>query len=213
MAQIDDSGGGGHDKKGKKRAKKSSTHVDMTPLVDLAFLLLTFFVLTSTFSDPKVMSLTYPAKPKPDDVIDPDKAKVNNAITFLLSKDKIYYYEGAFKKEPTDGMPATTLKETDFSADGVRKLLIEKNSYVLNRKVPLLGDLKARKITDDQMKEELSKAKGNKDALKVLIKTNDKATCRNFIDLIDELKINDIGVMAPVDLLKSEEDLINAKDK
>jgi hypothetical protein len=63
------------------------------------------------------------------------------------------------------------------------------------------------------MKEELGKAKGNKEALKVLIKTNEKATCRNFIDLIDELKINDIGVMAPVDLMKSEEELMNAKDK
>jgi biopolymer transport protein ExbD len=212
MAQIDDSGGGGHDKKGKKRAKKGSTHVDMTPLVDLAFLLLTFFVLTSTFSDPKVMSLTYPAKPKPEDVIDKDKAKVNNAITFLLSKDKIYYYEGEFYAPGNPkGMPPTKLEETDFSATGVRKLLIEKNSYVLSRKAPLMNKLNQGKINDAQLTEELKTVKGNKDALKVLIKTDSKATCRNFIDLIDELKINDIGVMAPVDLMKSEEELIKAK--
>ena len=91
MAEIAEGGGGGHDK-GKKRAKKASTKVDMTPMVDLAFLLLTFFVLTSTFSKPKVMSLVYPAKPKPNEVIPP--AKVNNGITFLISEDKIYYYQG-----------------------------------------------------------------------------------------------------------------------
>ncbi|MFN5845914.1 MAG: ExbD/TolR family protein, partial [Flavobacteriia bacterium] len=94
MAEIAEGGGGGHDKKGKKRAKKSSTRVDMTPMVDLAFLLLTFFVLTSTFSKPKVMSLVYPAKPDPNEKIEPQK--INNAITFLLSEDKIFYYSGQY---------------------------------------------------------------------------------------------------------------------
>ena len=57
MAEIAESGGGGLGKGGKKRAKKQSTRVDMTPMVDLAFLLLTFFVLTSTFSKPKSMEI------------------------------------------------------------------------------------------------------------------------------------------------------------
>jgi biopolymer transport protein ExbD len=61
MAQLNtDSGGGSHKKGGKVKAKKHSTTVDMTPMVDLAFLLLTFFVLTSTFSKPKTMEITFP---------------------------------------------------------------------------------------------------------------------------------------------------------
>lgn len=92
MAQIVENGGGDSGK-GKKRPKKSSTHVDMTPMVDLAFLLLTFFVLTSTFSKPKVMSLVYPAKDVPEST---EKPVVKNAITFLITKDRVFYYKGEF---------------------------------------------------------------------------------------------------------------------
>lgn len=205
MAEIADSGGGGGHKGGKKRAKKSSTRVDMTPMVDLAFLLLTFFVLTSTFSKPKIMSLVYPAKPK-----DPqgETAEVKEAITFLLSDDRIFYYEGEFRQEPGDGKPATKLKETDFSASGIRKLLTEKNHFVLGQKAVLDQQLRSRQIVDSTYTNRLIKAKSDKMALKVLIKTDIEATCKNFIDLVDELKINDIGVVAPVDLTKPEEDLL-----
>jgi biopolymer transport protein ExbD len=209
MAEIAEGGGGGHDK-GKKRAKKASTKVDMTPMVDLAFLLLTFFVLTSTFSKPKVMSLVYPAKPKPNEVIPP--AKVNNGITFLISEDKIYYYQGQFYTAGNpDGKPATELKETNFGPSGLRKLLADLNSTVLKNKEGLDKQLHSKQIQDTTYERMLNEFKGSKEALKVLIKTDDKATCKNFIDLVDELKIAQIGVIAPVDLMKSEQDLMKAK--
>lgn len=200
-------GGGGH--KGKKRAKKASTRIDMTPMVDLAFLLLTFFVMTSTFSKPKVMSLVYPAKPEPNEPIS-DEAKINNAITFLLSEDKIFYYEGEF--HPQGGSkPATVLEETTFGAQGVRKVLTDKNKFVLGKKYLLDEKLKNKQLKVEEYEAELKKAKGAKEALKVLIKTDSKATCKNFIDLVDELKINDIGVVAPVDLMQSELTLMEEK--
>lgn len=204
MAEIAESGGGGGGKHGKKRAKKGSTRVDMTPMVDLAFLLLTFFVLTSTFSKPKAMPLVYPAKPDPTQPPPPDQ-KVYNAITFLLSEDKIFYYKGEFKG------PATELKETTFGADGVRKLLAEENNHVLQAKAKLEQQLNSGQIADTTYTSKLIEAKKHKDALKVLIKTDVKATCKNFIDLIDELKINDVGVIAPVDMNKQEEELLNSK--
>jgi len=211
MAEIAEGGGGGHDK-GKKRAKKSSTRVDMTPMVDLAFLLLTFFVLTSTFSKPKVMSLVYPAKPDPAQEIEPQK--INNAITFLLTEDKIFYYSGQYYPANAPGPKGpTVLEETDFSAKGVRKLLADRNAFVLKGKEGLDKKLKAKQIQDSTYLRMLVDFKKDLQSLKVLIKTDDKATCKNFIDLIDELKIAEIGVIAPVDILASELDLVNQKIK
>ncbi len=211
MAEIAESGGGGHGKGGKKRAKKSSTRVDMTPMVDLAFLLLTFFVLTSTFSKPKVMSLVYPAKPDP---LKKEKPQlVSNAVTFLLSKDKIFYYTGAFVSaaNPVPGKMPTELKETNFGPEGVRKLLADLNTYVIKGKEPLEAKLKSKQIADSTYLRMVRDLKKSPDALKVLIKTDDQATCRNFVDLVDELKVSDIGVIAPVDILGSELDLLKTK--
>ncbi len=211
MAEIAEGGGGGQGK-GKKRAKKASTRIDMTPMVDLAFLLLTFFVMTSTFSKAKVMSLVYPAKPKPDEVIPP--SKINNAITFLISEDKVYYYSGQFYPEGNpDGKPATQLEETNFGPSGLRKVLADRNAFVLKGKEGLDTKLQKKQIQDTTYERMLNDFKRNKEALKVLIKTDDKATCKNFIDVIDELKIAQIGVIAPVDLTKSELELIKAKQK
>jgi biopolymer transport protein ExbD len=211
MAEIAEGGGGGHSK-GKKRAKKGSTRVDMTPMVDLAFLLLTFFVLTSTFSKPKVMSLVYPAKV--DDPTEVDGPKINNAITFLLSEDKIYYYSGQYYPKSAPGPKGPTkLEETNFGPDGVRKLLAEGNEYVLSGKVELQKKLDKKLIQDSVYVNMLTDLKKKDQALKVLIKTDDKATCKNFIDLIDELKIAEIGVVAPVEIMASELDLLKEKLK
>ncbi|NBR13188.1 MAG: hypothetical protein EBQ94_11925 [Flavobacteriales bacterium] len=214
MADMGEGGGGGDHGKGKKRAKKSSTRVDMTPMVDLAFLLLTFFVLTSTFSKPKVMSLVYPAKV--DDLPPGERPKINNAITFLLSEDEIFYYVDQYysKANPGPNGPTKLLK-TDFGPKGVRKLLADGNSYVLEGKEKLKEKLDKKQLADTTYLSMLSKLKQNKLALKVLIKTDDKATCKNFIDLIDELKIAEIGVIAPVDILGSELELLkeNSKNK
>lgn len=208
MAQIQDTGG--QEKGGKKRAKRAIPVVDMTPMVDLAFLLLTFFVMTSTFSKPKVMSLVYPAKPK---VNDPKPTQeINNAVTFLLSDERIFYYQDAFYSEGNaKGKPATQLEETDFSPQGVRKLLTDLNRFVLEKKAGYDQELKRGQIADSTYLRMVREAKSDNAALKVLIKTDDMATCKNFIDLIDELKIADIGVIAPVDINAEELKLVKAK--
>src|SRR4051812_44848165 len=93
-------GGGGHEKKGKKRGKKSSPRIDMTPMVDLGFLLITFFILTTTMNKPQAMELNMPDKTQ-DNQEQPVKA--SHSLTLILGKfDKVYWFTGT-PKEAKDG--------------------------------------------------------------------------------------------------------------
>ena len=94
MAEMDTSSGGGHKKgPGVKKGKKLSTRVDLTPMVDLGFLLITFFIFTTTMSQPTAMKLFLPKDTdKPEEQ---NKAKESGALTIMLgAKDHVYYYEG-----------------------------------------------------------------------------------------------------------------------
>ena len=94
MASLDSGGDDGHKKgPGVKKAKKMSTRVDMTPMVDLGFLLITFFIFTTTMAQPTAMNLFMPKDvEKPDDQ---NKVKETGAFTILLGKgDQVYFYEG-----------------------------------------------------------------------------------------------------------------------
>lgn len=207
MAEIQEGGGGGH-KGGKKRAKKQSTRVDMTPMVDLAFLLLTFFVLTATFSKPKTMELTFPAPPE-----NPiDQPPIKNGITFLLSKDdRIFYYEGEFRPEANDKGPKTTLSELNFSQGSLHKYLLDKNKEMQDKIMALDAKHKNNQLPDTTFKRMVREVKADKSSYTYLIKTDDKATYKNVIDVIDELNINVVGKYVMVDILKPELDLVIEK--
>lgn len=211
MAEIAEEGGGGGHGKGKKRAKKPSARIDMTPMVDLAFLLLTFFVLTSTFSKPKTMEINYPAKPDPKDNIKPPEVK--NGLTLILTKDnKIFYYKGEFIL-PNDpkGRPATQLEETDFSTNGLHKILTELNKSAIEEIKTLEEKAKRKEIPDTTFKRLVMEAKGKKEALTVLIKTDDEATYKNFIDVVDELNLCMVGKYLTVDMMPQEYELLKQK--
>jgi biopolymer transport protein ExbD len=117
MAEISQDGG---KKEGKVRSKKTSTRIDMTPMVDLAFLLLTFFVMTTTLNKPQTMEITMPEKPKEQD----KQPLVNekHVLTLILgANNKVYWYLGI-----TD--PKVEL--SDFSNDGIRKVLLQQNAQI-----------------------------------------------------------------------------------
>ncbi|MBL7950210.1 MAG: biopolymer transporter ExbD [Flavobacteriales bacterium] len=202
MAQVPEGGGGGGGK-GKKRAKKGSTHIDMTPMVDLAFLLLTFFILTTTMYKPSSLQMTYPVPPKPDDP-PPPPTQLSNAVTLLLTKnDQIFYYKGEFRKEATEKGPPTTLTQTNFK--DVQKLLVENNKQTVAKLNEVAKEFNEKKITEDEYNEKRKAIKGDKDNLKAIIKTDADAKYRNMIDMVDEMDISGIGSYGVVDKLKPEE--------
>ena len=104
MAEMDTSSGGGHKKgPGVKKGKKLSTRVDLTPMVDLGFLLITFFIFTTTVSQPTAMKIFLPKDvDKPEEQ---NKVKESAVLTIMLAGgDRIYYYEGSdpVKLQPTN---------------------------------------------------------------------------------------------------------------
>ena len=104
----------------KKRFNKKSTRVDLTSMVDLGFLLLTFFVFTTALSTPMAMDLVVPYDKTP--VTDP--VCESCVLTILLDKDnRIKYYEGAAENNPP-------VKETGFAPEQVRKILMQKKADV-----------------------------------------------------------------------------------
>ena len=126
MAEVD-TGGGGHKKgPGVKKAKKQSTRVDLTPMVDLGFLLITFFVFTTTMSQATAMNLNEPK----DDPENQQKVKNSGAMTLLLGKnDQVYYYFGELS--PTEA--STQFKSSNFK--DIRDVILTK------KKSTPIGDL------------------------------------------------------------------------
>jgi len=118
MAEIDTSSGGGHKKgPGVKKAKKLSTRVDLTPMVDLGFLLLTFFVFTTTMSQATAMNMNEPKEDK-DQIL---KVKNSGAMTILLGKgDQVYYYFGQLEADKL----SEEFKSTSFNE--IRQLIVDK---------------------------------------------------------------------------------------
>lgn len=96
----------GTDKKSRK-ASRRDIDVDMNPMVDLAFLLLTFFMLATTFSKPQALELLVPAKPKPEDILQETPVKESKTLSLVIGEDKLVYYRGITDPEKMEVSFAT----------------------------------------------------------------------------------------------------------
>lgn len=206
VQQQDSSDKGGKHK--KVRAKKSSTHIDMTPMVDLAFLLLTFFILTTTFSKPKTMDITMPVKDTTE--INRTKVPASQTMSILLTEnDRIIWYMGI---DSAGAPPETNI--SDFSTSGeksIHKVLLVRNKLVSDQIRLVLDSIKRGLIPDneDEIKKHKAAVKqAEKKGLIVLIKPDDKSKYKNLVDILDEMLICNVARYAIVDLSESEKELI-----
>jgi biopolymer transport protein ExbD len=201
MGSIE-SGGGDQDKKvpGVKKAKKLSTRVDMTPMVDLGFLLITFFIFTTAMTAPTTMNLNMPK----DDNVSSTNVKKSGALTILLGKSEgdVYYYENEL-----DSVSYSNFKATTFS--GIRDIIINKKREVISKY-----------ITNTDCEERAKKA--GKKAPKtecqdmdffVIVKPDAETPYGRIVDILDEMTINAVGRYALVDITEGEDKLVKKTEK
>lgn len=202
------------EKGSRKKPKKHSTHLDMTPMVDLMCLLITFFMLTTAFSKPKVMEITMPEKNDNQKKEDQTKIQADRTFNILLSgDDKIYWYVGlADPKNP----PLPTLIKTNYGKDGIRKMLLQKNKTVFKQ----IEDLKTKVLkgelvmADSVLNRKIKEIKKtDKKSPIILIKADEKAKYKNIVDIIDEMAICNIAGYAVVDISDVELDMLKTAPK
>lgn len=198
MASMEEGGESSHKKgRGVKKAKKLSTRVDMTPMVDLGFLLITFFVFTATMSTPTTLDLNMPKDVK--DVKEQTEVKESSVLSIMLGKnDVIYYYEGKLKEDGSNFKTATYKT--------IRDIIINKKKEVISRYVR------------DPECEAKNKAEGkpiancaDKDFV-VIIKPSPEATYKNTVDMLDEMTINQVRTYAMVKIFEQEFELIKVTE-
>jgi biopolymer transport protein ExbD len=179
MAEIAQDGGGGSKKGGKVRSKKMSTRIDFTPMVDLGFLLITFFMLTTTLAKPQILALVMPDKEFDKEDIEP--VKESKVLTLLL------------------GATDAKLDSTDYSAEGVRKVILDKMEKVKQQ----FGTEDYKKKNKEGVEEDL---KGS--FINVIIKPMKEARYKNLVDALDEMAITKVRYYVILDVSKLEEDFI-----
>jgi len=176
MAQIENTANG---RKGKSFShnKKQIIRIDMTPMVDLGFLLITFFVFTTTMSTPKATDLFMPSD-KPDPL--PPKLIDDLALTILLSEnDKIYYYNGNWE----DAKNGNQIFETNYSTyEGIGKIIRQKQKEI----------------------DASGKFADGRKGLMLLIKPTSASNYKNVVDALDEAVINDVRKYAIIEPTKEE---------
>jgi len=193
---------------GKKKAKKHAPHIDMTPMVDLMCLLITFFMLTTAFNKPKIMEIILP-EPQKENAPAP-RISASRTLNIVLGPDnKIFTYPGTVKPEDYNNLPPLT--ETDYSATGIRQVLLERNVTLAKKIKDFENEVLTGKLvlTPDSVRGSIAKLKKVDDTGPiVLIKAYKKSNYGNVVDILDEMNICGIAIYMLVDITWYEEKMV-----
>jgi biopolymer transport protein ExbD len=191
MAEIDTSGGGKKKGPGVKKAKKLSTRIDLTPMVDLGFLLITFFIFTTTMSKPKTMEIMMPTE---DSIKKEDQTKAKDycTMTILLSKEhRVYYYIGL----ADDPLAPPALEVTYFqNRNGIRDALIAHKKKVYEER---LNGMPGHKADDEPV---------------IIIKPDVNSQYEDMVNILDEMQINGLNTYAMIDITDVDKGFIAATE-
>lgn len=218
MAQIEQSDNGGKKKKGAQ--KKMQIHVDFTPMVDMNMLLITFFMLCTTMIKSQTLQIALPSNEKVEQE-QQNKTKQSEAVTLILDTERddegkvkvdedgkpahiIYYYEGKadVTDENKDGvLDNPNLKTEKFignqngQVQGIRKILHNRNTQVLEKIDVLKTRWKNKELTDDEYQAEAKKIRNDSNLVRpvIIIKALNSASWENLIGALDEMQINQIS--------------------
>lgn len=179
MAELNTDSGGGKGEK-KVRSKKSNAKVDLTAMVDLAFLLITFFMLTTSLSKPQSMDLGLPDKEDDPNKDKPIEVADNRTMTILLGENnKIKWYMGQF------GTPLEGPNDSSYGKGGIRQ--------------EILGKVQSVPVATGDPKK----------GLIVIIKMDKKTNYKNMVDILDEMAIAKVPTYALVDISPEEKALLS----
>ena len=182
MSQINssanESSGSSRKRAGVRRMLKHNLKIDMTPMADLGFLLISFFVITTELSKPTTMDLIMPADGGP-----PIESGDSNALTVLLDKNNtIWYYQGSWEKAVRN---ATIIKTTFSSRNDLRKAITAKQQWL-----------------------DVHDKKEGRGGLMLLVKPARNASYKNLVDVLDEVTINQVKKYAVIKLSAEEKNWI-----
>jgi len=206
MAQMDVAGGDSGHKKGPgvKKAKKQSTRVDMTPMVDLGFLLITFFIYTTTMSTPNTTKLSMPKKEE-DKTKEMEVVK-SGLLTILLGETNVYYYEGELDATGANFM---TSSFPTPASPGIRKVIQDKRAQVIAAHTHNEACKKIWEKNDERKDGALPDEQACLDRdLVIVIKPDTKAKYGRAVDILDEMNINAVQRYAIIDITPQEQTVL-----
>ena len=123
MAELNTGDGGGKKGSGKVRSKKSNAKVDLTAMVDLAFLLITFFMLTTSLSKPQSMDLGLPDKDEKDKPEKDIKVDQRRTMTIIMGENnKVKWFHGLLEAPEPNGKPT----DAQYGRNGLRKEILKR---------------------------------------------------------------------------------------